>query len=65
VGSGNGSTPTTAPESVEPEQKPELEQGTDPIVTGPTDIDTGIDADTEKPGVNDDGSPEGAEPAAA
>jgi hypothetical protein len=68
VGTGNGSTPTTVPESVEPEPNSELHQGTAPIITGPPDIDTGIDGTDpdSKPGdTDDDGSPQGGEPAAA
>jgi hypothetical protein len=68
AGTGNGSTPTTVPESVEPDESSELQQGTDPITTGPTDVETGIDGtdpDSKPGGTDGDGSPEGGQPAAA
>ncbi len=70
---GNGGiTATTAPESVEPEQNSEPEQGTNPIVTAPTDINPGTYGPDTNPGDDDnhtdndtDGSSEGGQAAAA
>jgi hypothetical protein len=72
VDPGNGSTttpaPTPGPESVEPEQNSQLGAGTDPTLTDPATISTGVDGgatDTKPGGKDDDNSSDHGQAAAA